>query len=129
VTCCTETAAHAGVALEWHCGFEIAAADVPADFREPETPAFAREVCDRLEVAGRYDAAVVGRAAASAIRDPDSWAGWGDPEEVRQLVKYLWHVLVAFGVRHSFTGTVANIEILRGLGLPVAGRPRRRPRV
>jgi Protein of unknown function (DUF3626) len=96
-----ETAAHAGIALEWHCGFEIAAADVPADFREPETPAFAREVCDRLEVAGRYDAAVVGRAAASVIRDPDSWAGWGTQEDLRQQVKYLWHVLVAFGIRHS----------------------------
>jgi len=96
-----ETATHAGIALEWHCGFEIAVADVPADFRVPEMPEFAREVCDRLETPGRYDAAVVGRAAASVVRDPDGWANWGTQDEVLQLVKYLWHILVAFGVRHS----------------------------
>ena len=39
----------------------------------------------------------MGRAAASAVREPHAWAAWGPPAEVLQQLKYLWHILVAYG--------------------------------
>jgi hypothetical protein len=67
---------------------------VPNDFRGAEMPAFARAVADRVEGGGRLDAAIVGRAAVSVAHDPSAWDGWDEP---LQLVKYLWHILVAYG--------------------------------
>jgi hypothetical protein len=43
------------------------------------------------------DAAVIGRAAQSAVRDPAAWARFGEPAEVLQLLKYAWHILVLLG--------------------------------
>ncbi|MFJ8952436.1 DUF3626 domain-containing protein [Streptomyces sp. NPDC102381] len=43
------------------------------------------------------DAAAIGRAAASAVTDPLDWAAYGDPEEVLQYIKQLWHCVAWFG--------------------------------
>ncbi len=80
-----------GVPLEWHAGFVLDAGEVPADFRVPEMPAFAAAVAKHLDTNGRIDAAIVGMAAA------ENWSDWGDEDETRQLIKYLWHILVAYG--------------------------------
>ncbi|HEY2795796.1 MAG TPA: DUF3626 domain-containing protein [Micromonosporaceae bacterium] len=87
-------AARAGIGVEWNCGFEMSVEQVPNDFRGAEMPAFARAVADRVEGGGRLDAAIVGRAAVSVAHDPSAWDGWDEP---LQLVKYLWHILVAYG--------------------------------
>jgi hypothetical protein len=92
-------AARAGIGVEWHGGFEVAIAEVPEDFRGPEMPAFAHATAERLGTGDRLDAAIVGMVAASVVRDPAGWDAWGTRDEVLQLVKYLWHILVAFGER------------------------------
>jgi hypothetical protein len=86
-----------GVPVEWHLGYVLTADDVPDDFRTPETPKFARYVADRCDTGGRIDAEIIGRAAASIVRSPATWDRWGDQDELLQLVKYVWHTLVAFG--------------------------------
>ncbi|GAA0807370.1 DUF3626 domain-containing protein [Spirilliplanes yamanashiensis] len=90
-----------GVPLRCHPGFALPPADVPAGFRDPRSPRLAAHVCDRAG-SGLLTAAVIGAAAASAVRDPGGWAAWGPPAEVLQQLKYLWHVLVAFG--HPYPG-------------------------
>ena len=82
-----------GFELSWHAGSELAAADVPGDFRGPSMPAVARRV-GRAD--GVVDARSIGLAARRAVVGeprPD-----GDPpgSDLQQL-KYLWHTLVAFG--------------------------------
>jgi Protein of unknown function (DUF3626) len=77
-----------GVPLTWHHGFELAPADVPADFRGPAMPPLAREVLRDFGGPGpRLDVAAVGRAAVAARDDPARL----------QLLKQLWHTLVRFG--------------------------------
>ncbi|NUT32915.1 MAG: DUF3626 domain-containing protein [Hamadaea sp.] len=95
-----EVARTCGIALEWHGGFALAAHDVDEEFRGPQVPPLAKHVCALF---GRqtFDAELVGRAAAAAIRTPQNWTAWGDQDEVLQLVKYLWHTLVAFGRPHE----------------------------
>ncbi len=85
-----------GVPVRWHHGFELAPARVPEEFRGPVAQRLAVHVCARY-AAPVLTAAVVGRAAASVVRDPAAWASWGPPAEVLQQLKYLWHVLVAYG--------------------------------
>jgi len=79
----TPTAAHlAAVApLRYHPGFVLEATAFPADLRGPEAAALARTLGP-----GLIDAAVIGRAARTAVS-----------AEARQLVKYLWHILVLRG--------------------------------
>jgi hypothetical protein len=87
-----------GVPVEWHCGFELAPDEFDAEFRGPHLPAYARAVA--AEFAGErgvVDAAVVGRAAAAALTDPDRWRRFGEPDDLLQYVKHLWHTLVHFG--------------------------------
>jgi hypothetical protein len=79
----TPTAAHlAAVApLRYHPGFVLEAAAFPDDLRGPEAAALARTLDADL-----IDAAVIGRAARAA-----------GSAETRQLLKYLWHILVLRG--------------------------------
>ena len=85
-----------GVPLTWHGGFALAPAEVPAGFRGPVAPRLAAHLC-ALYGAPLLTAAVIGQAAAAVTRDPAPWAGWGPPAEVLQQLKYLWHILVAYG--------------------------------
>lgn len=77
------TADRYGIPLTHHAGFELDAADVPADFRGRETRDLA------LALGGRLNAERLGPAARAA-------AAAGDAARL-QLVKYLWHVVVRFG--------------------------------
>jgi hypothetical protein len=85
-----------GFDLQWHCGFRLAARDVPDDFRGPAMPKFAECIAGRD---GTLDAAVLGRAAASLHHDPHQWSQWGGHFDVLRLFRQLWHVLVHFGNR------------------------------
>ena len=42
-------------------------------------------------------AALIGRAAASLVREPHRWTDRGPAELTWQHLKQLWHVLVRFG--------------------------------
>jgi hypothetical protein len=88
-----EASLHAlGVPVRWHRGFTLLAADVPVLLRGPSVPAFALAVAERGQ-RRTLDAAMLGRA----VRTPSSWPAFGRPADVRQLVKYLWHILVVLG--------------------------------
>ncbi|WP_240670015.1 DUF3626 domain-containing protein [Actinoplanes solisilvae] len=92
----TPTEAHLrglGVALRWAPGFVLPADEFPVD----EKGRFVAPLIDA--VASRYghdliDAALLGRAT----HEPATWAGFGSPAEVLQILKYAWHVLVVRGV-------------------------------
>lgn len=88
-----------GISLEWHAGFQMLPAELDDEFRGPEVPPFADRVCAQYAgPAGVFDAEVIGRAAQSVAREPGRWAEWGTQDETLQLVKYMWHTLVLFGV-------------------------------
>jgi hypothetical protein len=67
--------------LRFHPGFVLPAAEFPADLRGPEAAVLARALGPEL-----IDAAVIGHAARD-VTDP----------QTRQLLKYLWHILVLRG--------------------------------
>ncbi|MDP8930328.1 MAG: DUF3626 domain-containing protein [Actinomycetota bacterium] len=48
-------------------------------------------------MASHLDAAKIGQAAVSVVRDPERWQDWGTPGEVLQRFKDLWRMLVAHG--------------------------------
>jgi hypothetical protein len=81
------------IPLDWHCGFSLAAGDVPAEFRGPAIPRLAQ----RISGGGMVDAAVIGAAERSLRLQPDEWRAWGDHAETLQQLKQLWHVLVWYG--------------------------------
>jgi hypothetical protein len=106
-------AARRGIAVEWHSGSVLALSGIPT-----EAPAGAggelalwqafcgggraarlgRVVMERCSVEGVHlDAAAIGRASASAIREPERWREWGSAAELQQLLKYLWLILLAHG--------------------------------
>jgi hypothetical protein len=89
-----ELASRYGFPLRWHCGFRLAVADVPDDFRGASMPRLAERIAG---VTGMIDAAVIGTAEASLHHQPELWRDWGSPEEVLQHLKQLWHVLVHCG--------------------------------
>lgn len=81
-----------GVGVAWHCGSELAVAEVPDDFRGPTMPDLARRVADSGLVHAR---AIGARAAAIGFTEP---CPDGDPPESElQQLKYLWHTVVAHG--------------------------------
>ncbi|MEU3458094.1 DUF3626 domain-containing protein [Micromonospora sp. NPDC006766] len=87
-----------GFPLHWHDGFELPVDGIDAEFRGPEIPQLAVRV--HAEFAGPGEpvhAALIGRAAASVVRDPKRWADRGPLEVTLQHLKQLWHVLVRFG--------------------------------
>jgi hypothetical protein len=87
-----------GLPVEWHCGFELAPEEFDDQFRGPHLPPFAQEVARCFAgPRGVIDAAVVGRAAAAVVTEPDRWRDFGTAEELLQYVKHLWHTLVYCG--------------------------------
>ncbi|MFD5782290.1 DUF3626 domain-containing protein [Streptomyces sp. NPDC126933] len=93
----TGMARRCGIAVEWHTGFVLAPDEVTAEFRGPMMVPLAARVCRSYARAGMLDAEVLGRAAASVVREPGAWAEWGTQDEMLQYVKQLWHVLVRYG--------------------------------
>ncbi|MCO8269596.1 DUF3626 domain-containing protein [Actinoplanes sp. TRM 88003] len=81
-----------GPELRWAPGFALPADEFPADLKGPEVPPLARAVADHYD-REVLDAAVVGRAT----HEPHTWAAFGTPAEVLQLLKYVWHILVIRG--------------------------------
>jgi hypothetical protein len=68
---------------------------IPPGFRGPGLPPFARAVADGYAgPSAGIDAAVIGRAAGVGA---EAWAAFGGRDEVLQLLKQLWHAVVAFG--------------------------------
>ncbi|WP_431729642.1 DUF3626 domain-containing protein [Verrucosispora sp. TAA-831] len=87
-----------GFPLRWHAGFALPVDRVDAGFRGPAIPPLAARV--HAEFAGPGEpvtAALIGRAAASVVTDPDRWADRGSSADTLQHLKQLWHVLVRFG--------------------------------
>ncbi|KAB1906165.1 DUF3626 domain-containing protein [Micromonospora sp. AMSO31t] len=88
-----------GFALCWHTGFELPVDGVDAEFRGPAIPPLAARVHAEFARPGEpVHAALIGRAAASVVREPHRWADRGPTEVTLQHLKQLWHVLVRFGV-------------------------------
>ncbi|MFG1803850.1 DUF3626 domain-containing protein [Micromonospora carbonacea] len=94
----TDLAARHGAALHWHAGFELPVDGVDAGFRGPGIPPLAARVHAEFARPGEpVDAALIGRAAASAVTEPGRWADRGPVAVTLQDLKMLWHVLVRFG--------------------------------
>ncbi|MCW3819266.1 DUF3626 domain-containing protein [Micromonospora sp. DR5-3] len=87
-----------GFPLRWHAGFALPVDGIDAEFRGPAIPPLAARVHAEFARPGEpVDAALIGRAAASVVREPDRWADRGPVEVTLQHLKQLWHVLVRFG--------------------------------
>jgi Protein of unknown function (DUF3626) len=87
-----------GVPLAWHAGFELPVDGIDPDFRGPAIPPLAARVHAEFARPGEpVHAALIGRAAASVVREPERWADRGPAEVTLQHLKQLWHVLVWFG--------------------------------
>ncbi|MCZ7437442.1 DUF3626 domain-containing protein [Micromonospora sp. WMMC241] len=87
-----------GFVLDWHAGFELPVDGVDAEFRGPDIPPLAARVHAEFGRPGEpLHAALIGRAAASLVREPQRWADRGAAEVTWQHLKQLWHVLVWFG--------------------------------
>lgn len=86
-------AARYGFELAWHRGSELAAGDVPDDFRGPTMPALARRVA---EPSGIVDARAIGVAAATHGYEEPTPLG-DPPDSTQQQLKYLWHTLLTYG--------------------------------
>ncbi len=81
-----------GITLRWHAGFQLHASQVPNDYRGGQM----REVAQTIAENGQITAATIGRAAIQTNLHPKVWAPHDLPPS--QLLKYLWHVLLRFGV-------------------------------
>lgn len=57
----------------------------------------AQRVIERHGMGARLDAANIGQAAVSVVRNPERWQDWGAPREVLQHLKDLWVIVVAHG--------------------------------
>ncbi|MET7964742.1 DUF3626 domain-containing protein [Micromonospora zamorensis] len=91
-----------GLPLRWHPGFVLAVDQVDAEFRGPAIPVLAARVHREFARAGDpVDAALIGRAAASAVAEPQRWADRGPIADTLQHLKQLWHVLVRFGTPYG----------------------------
>lgn len=107
------TAKRYDLETEWHPGFVLTAAEVPHDAPDrdaaslPRWQAFCaqrraarlatRVIEDHAPDRRRLDAAAIGRATVSAVRNPDQWQDWGSTREALQCLKDLWLILVAYG--------------------------------
>lgn len=81
------------IPLFWHCGFRLAATEVPADFRGPTMPSLAR----RVAKGGYIDAFLIGEAVRDLFANPTGWLDRGTYSQALQELKLLWHVLVKHG--------------------------------
>jgi len=97
---------------EWHPGSALALSEVPQE--APDAPEaelmrwqlfcaggrahrLAERVVEHHGTAPHLDAATIGQAAASVVRNPERWQEWGTPPEALQHLKDLWRMLVAHG--------------------------------
>lgn len=80
--------------IRWHGGFRLPVKDVPKDFRGPVMPRFAARVAGKRDW---VDARILGQACHSQASSPGSWDEFGEAEQVSQLLKRLWHVVLRFG--------------------------------
>ncbi|WP_116505872.1 DUF3626 domain-containing protein [Micromonospora sp. B006] len=88
-----------GLALRYHPGFVLPVDGVDAEFRGPDIPPLAARVHAEFARPGQpLHAELIGRAAASVVREPQRWADRGPAAVTLQHLKQLWHVLVRFGV-------------------------------
>ncbi|GAA2218878.1 hypothetical protein GCM10010429_51440 [Micromonospora olivasterospora] len=93
-----DLAARHGITLRWHAGFELPADGIDPAFRGPDIPPLAARIHAEFARPGDpVDAALIGRAAASLVTEPDRWADRGPLPVTLQHLKQLWHVLVRFG--------------------------------
>ena len=113
-----------GVGIGWNAGSRLPIEEIPTE--EPATPAprrwaefcadgraaeFARSVADRFAAGGRHiDAATLGRAAVSVVREPRVWEPWGDTEDPLTRLKDLWHILVVYGRAVEATDDSAGLH-------------------
>ncbi|MFJ6197894.1 DUF3626 domain-containing protein [Micromonospora sp. NPDC092111] len=96
------TARRHGFALRYHAGFTLPVDGVDPEFRGPAIPPLAARVYAEFGRPGqRIDAALVGRAAAAVVREPDRWADRGPAADTLQHLKQLWHVLVRYGTPYA----------------------------
>ncbi len=87
-----------GFPLTWHGGFALPVDGVDPEFRGTAIPPFAARVHAEFARPGEpVDAALIGRAAASVVTEPERWADRGPAEVTLQHLKQLWHVVVWFG--------------------------------
>lgn len=85
------------IELFWHMGFAIRSEEVPSDFRGPTMPSLAKRIARN----GNIDASVIGNAVNDLKRNPDLWFDRGNYEVVLQELKYMWHVLVRYGISNN----------------------------
>jgi hypothetical protein len=97
-----------GVAVEWNPGSSLALDRVPEDApgdvfawqafcADGRARRLAERVVARHGAGGRFDAASIGVAAVSVVREPELWLDWGRPAEALQDLKYLWRLVVVYG--------------------------------
>jgi hypothetical protein len=86
--------------LRWHAGFVLDPGDFPAELRGPVAPRLAAHLAAVYQT-DHLDAATIGRAARSVVREPAAWAAFGEVTEALQQIKYLWHILVLRGAPMS----------------------------
>lgn len=101
-----------GFEAEWHPGSALALSEVPQEASDADggelmrwqelcADGRARRLADRViehrGTAPRLDAANIGQAAVSAVRNPERWQDWGTPQQVRQDLKDLWVITLAHG--------------------------------
>ncbi len=97
---------------EWHPGSALALCEVPRE--APDAPEaelmrwqllcaggrahrLAERVVEEHGTTQQLDAANIGEAAVSVVRNPGRWEDWGTPSQVLQHLKDLWRMLVAHG--------------------------------
>ncbi|WCN84233.1 DUF3626 domain-containing protein [Micromonospora sp. LH3U1] len=91
-----------GFPLRWHPGFVLPVDRVDPVFRGPEIPVLAARLHREFARPGEpVDAALIGRAAASVVAEPERWADRGPIADTLQHLKQLWHVLVRYGEPHG----------------------------
>lgn len=97
--------------VDWHGSLRLAVdeipIDVPADAEEFRWGQFCgdgraanlarRLVRDHASDGRHLDAAALGRAAVSVVRQPNEWQPWSDAEDPLTRIKDLWHILVVYG--------------------------------
>lgn len=84
--------------LQWHNGYRLDPDVLEPEFRTVASAILAVDLHARLARPGqRLDPELIGRAARDVVADPSKWAMYGEPVQVLQELKYLWHHLVAFG--------------------------------
>lgn len=72
--------------------------EIPPLFRGPEIPELAKKI-DAVwgRRKGIINAYLIGKASADSFRNADRWKETGDPQEVFQQMKQLWHTVAYFG--------------------------------